>query len=109
MTTPTIPNFLSRAESIGFGYHGQFMTYVRSAITSKSFQAYREAVDSLEMAAERLDRSGAYMGYKAGKRHARTITAATMMQDLEKTSSALAAYADAMDKTITDEELFGED
>jgi hypothetical protein len=109
MTTPTIPNFLSRAESIGFSYNGQFMTYIRAAIAAKSFQAYREAADSLEMAANRLDRAAAFKSYGSGHRHARTITASTMMNDLESTMKSLRAYATEMDKPITDEELFGED
>ena len=100
MTTPTIPNFLSRAELIGFGYHGQFMTYIRAAISAKSFQAYEDAADSLEMAANRLERAAAFKDYGSGCRNFHSEIAASMMEDLHLTANSLKAYAAAMAEPV---------
>ena len=87
--TITIPNFLSRAESIGFSYNGQFMTSVRAALAAKRRSDYATTIGHMEAAALRLECSTAYKGYLNGKKHARTATAASMMQDIEIVTRAL--------------------
>jgi hypothetical protein len=81
--TIDIPNFLSRAESIGFSYNGQFMTSVRYALSAKRRSDYATTLGHMEAAALRLECSTAYKGYLNGRKHARTATAASMMEDLQ--------------------------
>ncbi len=76
-------NFLSRAESLGFSYSGIFMKAIRLSISARMKGNYDEVAEYLGQAARRLEDSSAYKGYKAGKKHARIATAATMMEDLE--------------------------